>query len=188
MAAPGKTRRPSRRVVLHVHLSRAALEGTDHVGRVENTRTPVTADQIRDWCGHPDTHLTVKPVIDLDDHVHVGQYEIPDRIKEHVALRDHTCVFPWCTRPARTLQPDSHPCDCDHITPYRDDGPGVQTCTCSLAPLCRTHHRLKTHTAWRYTTLDPGTYLWSSPHGYQYLRDHHGTLDVTSPTGPRRRR
>ncbi len=64
-----KTRRPSRRVVLHVHLSRAALEGTDHVGRVENTRTPVTADQIRDWCGHPDTHLTVKPVIDLDDHV-----------------------------------------------------------------------------------------------------------------------
>ena len=27
--------------------------------------------------------------------------------------------------------------------------------------------------------LDPGTYLWSSPHGYQLLRDHTGTLDVS---------
>ena len=28
-------------------------------------------------------------------------------------------------------------------------------------------------------TLQPGVYLWRSPHGYHYLRDHHGTLDVT---------
>ena len=31
---------------------------------------------------------------------------------------------------------------------------------------------------WTYTALEPGTYLWSSPHGYQFLRDHTGTLDV----------
>ncbi len=24
-----------------------------------------------------------------------------------------------------------------------------------------------------------GRFLWTSPHGYQYLRDHTGTLDVT---------
>jgi hypothetical protein len=36
---------------------------------------------------------------------------------------------------------------------------------------------LKTHTAWTYTALDPGTYLWTSPHGYHYLRDPHGTTD-----------
>ncbi len=95
----------SGKTVLHLHLSRAAIEGGDPVGRVENTRTPVTADQIREWCGHPDTHLTVKPVIDLDDHVHVDAYEVADRIAEVVALRDHACVFPWCTRPARTLNP-----------------------------------------------------------------------------------
>ena len=124
----GTARRPTRktrRVVLHVHLSHAAIAGTDHadqVGRVENTRSPVTAEQIRDWCGHPDADLIVKPVIDLDDHIAVDAYEIPDRIKEAVALRDHACVFPWCTRPARTLQPDSHPCDCDHVEPWRDDG------------------------------------------------------------------
>ena len=27
--------------------------------------------------------------------------------------------------------------------------------------------------------LEPGSFLWSSPHGYQFLRDHYGTLDVS---------
>jgi hypothetical protein len=163
---------------------------------VENTRTPVTVEQIRTWCGRPDTTLVVKPVIDLADHVHVEAYEVPDRIAERVALRDHTCAFPWCTRPARALAPDAHPCDCDHVIPYQPDdthgsggtdGRAHQTCPCRLAPLCRRHHRLKTQSAWTYTILEPGSYLWSSPHGYHYLRDHHGTLDV-SPDRARPRR
>ena len=178
-------RRRARRVVLHVHLTDAAVRGeAGHtVGRCENTRTPVTADTIREWCGHPDTHLVVKPVIDLADHVHVEAYEVPDRIAESVALRDHTCVFPWCTRPARSLRPHEHSADCDHIGPWRDDGSGGVTCTCQIAPLCRQHHRLKTHGGWTYTPLEPGSYLWASPHGYTYLRDHRGTLDV-SPADP----
>jgi hypothetical protein len=28
--------------------------------------------------------------------------------------------------------------------------------------------------------LEPGSYLWTSPHGYQYLRDHTGTVDVSA--------
>jgi hypothetical protein len=27
--------------------------------------------------------------------------------------------------------------------------------------------------------LEPGSYLWTSPHGYQFLRDTEGTLDVS---------
>ena len=176
---PAKKKRKRSRTVLHLHLSQAALEGRELVGRVENTRQPVTAEQIRAWCGRPDTDLTVQPVMDLDGHVHVDAYEVPDRIKERVALRDVACVFPWCTRPARNLQPDGHGCDCDHVTPYERGGPPDQTCSCKLAPLCRRHHRLKTHSGWRYTIVEPGTYLWSSPHGYQFLRNHEGTLDVT---------
>ncbi|HEX6149091.1 HNH endonuclease signature motif containing protein [Nocardioides sp.] len=168
------------RTVLHLHLSEAALEGRELVGRVENTRQPVTVEQIRAWCGRPDTDLVVQPVMDLEGHVHVDAYEVPDRIAQRVALRDLTCVFPWCTRPARNLDPDGHGCDCDHVTPYEPGGPPGQTCACRLAPLCRRHHRLKTHSAWTYTIVEPGTYLWSSPHGYQYLRDHEGTLDVTT--------
>ena len=47
-------------------------------------------------------------------------------------------------------------------------------------------HRLKTHTPWNYVVLERGSYLWTSPHGYQFLRDREGTLDVT-PTDARRR-
>ncbi len=179
-------RKPRRSVVLYLHLHQSALEGTgSRVGRVENTRSLVTAEQIRAWCGHPDAQVVVKPVIDLADHVRVDQAEVPDRIAEAAVLRDGTCVFPWCTRPARRCHPDQHPCDCDHVVPHGRDGP---TCSCNIAPLCRRHHRIKTHSAWTYTVLEPGTYLWSSPHGYQFLRDHEGTLDVTreqhSPAPP----
>jgi hypothetical protein len=61
--------------------------------------------------------------------------------------------------------------------PHDKDGP---TCSCNIAVLCRRHHRLKTHAAWSYVPLEPGTYLWTSPHGYTYLRDHTGTNDLTA--------
>ena len=147
--APSKVK-PGRQVVLHLHLADTAITGEGGVGgggvgRVENTRSPVTAQTIRDWCGNPTATVVVKPVIDLADHVHVEAYEVPDRIGEAVALRDQACIFPWCTRPARKLLPDEHAADCDHHTPYAEGG---ATCTCQLAPLCRRHHRLKTFGGW----------------------------------------
>ena len=178
----GPTTGRKQKLVLMVALTDAALRGeTGHtVGRCQSTRTPVTVDTIREWCGNPDAQVVVKPVINLADHVHVDAYEVPDRIREHVTLRDHHCVFPWCTRPART-------CDCDHTRSWSPDGTGSPTCTCEITPVCRSHHRLKTHTAWTYTTIEPGTYLWTSPHGYQFLRDHTGTRDLTPTTTARRR-
>ena len=158
-----------RQVVLNVHLSHAAVGGNDPVARLERGDALVTADQVRTWCGHPDAQVVVKPVIDLNDCVATDSDDVPDRIAERVSVRDRTCVFPWCTRPARS-------CDRDHVI-ARARGP---TCTCNIAALCRRHHRLKTHTPWTYLVLDPGTYLWTSPHGYQYLRDHTGTLHVSA--------
>ena len=117
----------------------------------------------------------VKPVIDLNGHVHVAQYEVPDRMAEASVLVDVTCVFPFCTRPARGCRPGEHDADCDHITPYGPDGPPCG----NLAPLCRRHHRLKTHGRWRYAVVERGSYLWTSPLGLSFLRDHEGTLDVT---------
>jgi hypothetical protein len=187
-SAKPDTKTTKRTTVLHLHLSESAVRGTctctcggqtadaAEIGRVENTRSPVTAETIRQWCGRPDATIVVKPVIDLAEHVSVEAYEVPDRIAEPVALRDVSCIFPWCTRPARKLRPDEHPCDNDHPVPYHQGGP---TCSCQIAPLCRRHHRLKTHGGWTYHVLEPGTYLWTSPHAYQYLRDHTGTLDVS---------
>jgi hypothetical protein len=174
-----RTRKP-RQVVLYVHLAQAAVAPGAHLagefGRVENTRGPVHAEQIRRWCAHPDAQVIVKPVIDLNDHLDVEAYEIRGRLREQTLLAHPTCVFPWCTRPSRGCREEEHHADCDHITPYRQAG---RSCSCNLAPLCRKHHRAKTHGGWSYTPLERGSYLWTSPHGYQFLRDQHGTLDVS---------
>jgi hypothetical protein len=165
-----------RDIVLYVHLSEDALISHDPNApvRVENAGGHVlTAGQVAEWCGRPDTdRVIVKPVIDLTAHLATDAYQIPDVIAEHVELRDSTCVFPWCHRPARG-------CDKDHAVPYDPDGPPGQTHTGNLAPLCRLHHRVKTHARWTYTILEPGVYLWRSPHGYTWVRDHTGTTDLT---------
>jgi len=191
-----------REVVLHVHLSEAAVfddgveaevaridtaGGSTSTGRAKKRHSArggliVTADTIRGWCGNDTATITVKPVLDLAGHQRVDQYEVPDRLKSHIRHRDGTCVFPWCTRPAALA-------DCDHIRAHNQGG---VTCTCNLAALCRQHHRLKTHghagTHWTYTMLDPGTYLWSSPHGLQFLRDKTGTRDVSRDAEHQRHR
>jgi hypothetical protein len=145
------------------------------LARVENTRTFVAPDQVASWCRLPGTRVVVRPVIDLTGHVHTDAVEVTDRLRDQIAVRHHTCVFPRCARPARR-------CDCDHITPRNKGGPG---CSCNIAPLCRRHHRLKTHGGWRYRMLDPTSFVWTSPYGYTYLRDHTGTTDLTPDTRPK---
>jgi 5-methylcytosine-specific restriction endonuclease McrA len=132
---PNKGTKP-RQVVLYVHLSEAAITGSSglELARVENQRQVITADQIKVWCANPDAQVTVKPVIDLNEHIHVEGYEVPARLREQVILRDHSCVFPWCTQSARKT-------DADHVIPYAEGG---TTSSDNIAPLCRRHHRLKT--------------------------------------------
>ncbi|WP_244931259.1 HNH endonuclease signature motif containing protein [Nocardioides sp. W7] len=165
-------RKRPRQVLLHVHVSEAALAGAGselHLARVEETRSFVTAEQVKTWCANPDTQVVIKPVIDLDGHVHADAYETPDRLRERQVLLQHSCVFPWCRKPARR-------CDCDHIDPAARGGP---TCDCNISPLCRRHHRAKTHTRWRYDKLDDTTFVWRSPNGLLFRRDHTGTTELT---------
>jgi hypothetical protein len=168
------------RIVLHAHLSadailRSGLDSTECLtGFLEQAGGRVlTAEQIAAWCGRPDVTVVVKPVIDLRQRLETGGYTPTDRIRDHVIARDRTCVFPWCGRNARR-------CDLDHVIPYDHQHPdmGGQTSTDNLAALCRRHHRLKTHGRWRYTMTDPGVFVWTSPHGHQYLRDHTGSRPV----------
>jgi hypothetical protein len=165
-----KPARRTRDLNLYVHLSEAAIRGVSgELARVENTRTFVAPDQVASWCGLPDTRVVVRPVIDLTGHVHTDAVEVIDRLHDQVVIQHVTCVFPRCTRSARR-------CDCDHIVPRNKGGPG---CECNVAPLCRRHHRLKTHGGWRYDNLDETSFVWTSPYGYIYLRDHTGTTDLT---------
>jgi hypothetical protein len=184
----------ARQVVIHAHFD-ASFSGDTTVfgrtGRMENGQRLVLLEQIQSWCADSRTEVTIKPVIDLNTELTAQAYKVPADIREQVQLRDRTCVFPGCTRPARR-------CDVDHIIEYDHDAeaegrrqPGP-TQTDNLACLCRFHHRLKTHSAWRYTMVEPGIFEWTSPHGHRYRRDHTGTtaLDPPAPSGiprPRRR-
>lgn len=158
-----------KQVRLFVHVTPEHFTGLNPVARLERTGgQPILERQVRDWCGRSDTHLKITPVIDLADEIGVAQYEVPDRLKQQIQLRDLTCVFPHCTRPARRA-------DHDHITPYNRGG---ATNSDNLAALCRRHHRVKTHAGWRYLRLRPRTYLWLNQFGRCYVRDHQGTTEV----------
>ena len=173
-------------MVLHAHFD-AAFSGDTTVfgptGRLEEGQRLVLLDQVRDWCADSRTKVTIKPVIDLNTDLHTDAYEVPDRIREQVVLRDRMCVFPWCTRVARR-------CDIDHVIPYDPDASAEgrpqlgPTETNNLAGLCRSHHRLKTHTAWRYRMVAPGVFEWTSPHGQRYRRGRDGTSCVADTDGP----
>ncbi|WP_377320704.1 DUF222 domain-containing protein [Pimelobacter simplex] len=154
---------PGRRAVLNVHITDATLAGSNPVGRWD--QTPISAEQIREWLAQPGMSVLVRPVIDVADHVPVTAYEIPDRHRQAVELRDHTCRFPYCTRAAMR-------CDLDHARPHNRGGP---TCPCNLVPLCRRHHRAKTHSTWRYQVTKIGTYVWRSPSGFHFEVSHRGT-------------
>ena len=137
-------------VVLHVHLSEDAITAPDSAAPGPGGEHPLASSTpTRSAPGAAPRHqVTVKPVLDLAEHLHVDQYQVPDRLADQAAERDLTCVFPWCTRPAEA-------CDPDHVIPYSEGGP---TASDNLAPLCRRHHRLKTHhSGWGYTVLEPGS-------------------------------
>jgi hypothetical protein len=105
----------AREVVLHAHF--AAASGHDGhtvfgpTGRLEERQRLLLLEQVQGWCADSRTKVTVKPVIDLTAELTTAAYEVPDRLREQVLLRDRTCVFPWCSRPARG-------CDVDHVVEF----------------------------------------------------------------------
>lgn len=160
---------PTTEVVAYVHLTEEAVRGLDPLARDERGRTWLEAT-FRAWCVRNDRHVTVRPVIDLNQpHPGCEGYTPSESLRERIILRNPTCVFPHCTRPSRA-------CDLDHLVPWLEGGP---TAEANLAPLCRHHHRLKTHSGWRYQSLAPGTFLWHETHGQWFLTTPTGTIDLT---------
>jgi hypothetical protein len=148
----------------------ARVEGTGGNGAF------MTLDALRAWLQRPDARISLRTIIDTTATLRVDQWEIPNRLRRQVTERDGTCRFPHCNRPA-------HATDIDHIKPYDpgpdgSGGPPGQTSSDNLASCCRQHHRLKTHAGWSYTMLDPGYYLWRSPHGRRFLVTPHGTQSL----------
>jgi len=90
-------------------------------------------------------------------------YAPPADMARHVEIRDQTCRYPTCNRPAVGA-------DLDHTTPY-PDGP---TAASNLAVLCRRHHQLKQVYPFDVAhpcleQLSPGRLRWRMPTGHSYV-------------------
>lgn len=165
---PATTRteaRPKRQAVLYLH-----LDPSGETGHLEG-KGLVTAETIREWLGAAGTQVTVRPVIDLNATLATDSYAPTPVMREQAMLINPTCVFPYCNR-------DSRSCDLDHVVSWDVGG---QTVTLNLAPLCRLHHRVKTHDDWTYRPIRPGLYEWTDPMGHRFLVDNRG---VTTHLGP----
>jgi hypothetical protein len=91
-------------------------------------------------------------------HRQSAAYRPPAALQHLVRVRQQTCAFPGCRRPARQ-------CDLDHTTPFQRGG---LTCECNLAPLCRRHHEAKQAPGWWVEQSSPGVLTWTIPSGRSY--------------------
>ncbi len=133
---------------------------------------PVTLGRIVQLLGDAGANVRVTPVIDLPGTAAVDAYEIPARLREAVHLIHPADVFPFAANTSRRM-------DLDHAVPHAEGG---ATSIDNLAPLTRTHHRIKTHAGWEARHPFPGIVIWRDPHGAHYLIDPTGTRRITPTT------
>ncbi len=129
---------------------------------------PITAGQAREIAFAPGTvwrRLLTHPKSGLLVKTDPTVYRPTAETERHVIARDQYCAFPSCRMPA-------HRCDLDHVRPFDHRHPerGGQTVPENLQPLCRRHHRLKTHHPGWKVTRDPhsGVSTWTAPTGHTY--------------------
>lgn len=163
---------------LYVHVDRDDFDAREGSAFVEGVG-PITLDQAREWLGH--RRVRVTEVVDLAARPDpVDGYAFPRQVREIAHLTNPRDVFPFGVNTGRNK-------DIDHPVPYRppdDGGPPGQTGLHNAAPMTRFHHRIKTFGLWRVTQLDPGAYLWHSPHDLCWLVDSTGTHKVPNAALP----
>ena len=97
----------------------------------------------------------VVPTHDCDHRYQVSSYLPGDRLRRLVQVRDHTCTWPPCSRPARES-------DFEHAVPY--DKGGV-TDACNAGARSRRCHQVKQMPGWTVTQPKPGWHVWTTPTG-----------------------
>lgn len=104
----------------------------------------------------------------------VDRYRPTEHLRRVLRIRDEHCRFPGCRQPARR-------CDVDHTVARQHDGP---TELGNLAHLCRRHHVLKHHSAWRVRQRPDGVLEWTSPTGRSYPDRPARVLTFLTADGP----
>lgn len=128
---------------------------------------PIDLETARLLAAHAPSFIRVLTHPETGAVLSVGRdrYRLPEDLRRAVRLRDRTCRFPGCRRPARG-------CDIDHSRAWAAGG-GSELC--NLECLCRKHHRLKHEMRWTVTHESNGTLRWHSPIGLSYWTEPGGT-------------
>ena len=151
-------------VHVDVAISADALIGEDHRDAMLGRHGAIPASLARLLAWSPDARwrrLVTDPLTGALIDCNAEVYKVPDRVKRAVRLRDRTCRFPGCTRPAEYT-------DTDHIHPWSVGG---KTKAGNLAALCRRHHLVKTHSAWKVQQPSQGNrhiMHWTGPLGTRH--------------------
>ena len=173
-AIPGSTRPHA---TLLVHVSDVSLARGDGVARIEGWGPELVERLPRLLAG---SKVTVRLIIDPATLTAADSYEIPERLRWAICVRNPVDTFPYGNRTATA-------CDLDHTIAY----PAGPTSPDNLAPLSRRPHRAKTHGLWHVRQTEPGHLEWTSPHQRRYLVTPTGTRrlpkrETTPTTGPDR--
>lgn len=102
----------------------------------------------------------------------VDNYLPPLDLRRFLQVRDATCRFPGCSRPAARS-------DLDHTIPYSEGGP---TSSENLAALCRPHHVQKHQRGWGLEQLGEGVLQFTTPLGYEAVTEPRRRGPTFKPT------
>nr|WP_280158572.1 HNH endonuclease signature motif containing protein [Rathayibacter oskolensis] len=148
---------PGVRAEIRLTLPASTAAGLDDTAADLDGYGPVPADLARELvaAGASFTRVLTDPQTGTVNSVGRTHRLPPPRMRLHLQLRDQTCRFPGCTRPASRAE-------ADHTIEWRNGGP---TTLHNLASLCVAHHHVRHGDRWTYTLHPDGTAEWTTPTG-----------------------
>ncbi|HVF21112.1 MAG TPA: DUF222 domain-containing protein [Mycobacteriales bacterium] len=160
LAQPGNPTRKRRPAQIFIKMTPHAARGLAEDPAELLGYGPIPASAARDIADDAEWKAFL---VDSADQAFLGlsttSYRPTRRLDDHIATRDETCTFPHCGQSADL-------CDTEHAIPYNQ---GSATDEQNCAPMCRRHHRLKTHGGWQVIRARDGTVTWISPLGLTYI-------------------
>jgi hypothetical protein len=139
---------------------------------------PIDLDAARELAANAPSFIRLLTHPETGAVLSVGRdrYVVPADMRRFLRLRDETCRFPGCNRGAKF-------CDVDHSDEWQDGG---HTDVQNLAHLCKSHHGLKTYTAWslEHGNGDDGELLWTAPRGGVFVTEPANTIGFKATPPP----
>lgn len=143
---------------VHVTVPAATLAGTGAEPALLAGYGPIDLDSARALAGHATAWTRVFTDPMCGTAVAVDRYRPSAELRRLLIARDERCRAPGCVRAALR-------CDLDHT---HDAAKGGATAVDNLSHLCRRHHTVKHHTAWRVRQRPGGVIEWTAPTGRRY--------------------